>query len=450
MTALRAAQLVALLTLAVICISCGDTFRPVAIPVTPNPPDPASFHFALVISQNPAATTNNPGAITRIDVSGDTNVAVAKMGIGPVHGTLSPDATRVYVANNLDDTISAFSTSDSTNITTISLPSGSHPNFVATTQSDTVYVSNFGDATLTPPVPPYVAAIATGTNIVSHTIPVGARPIAMAETPDGKKLYVVNQDSGNVTAVNTIDKSVNATIATGTSPISAVARSDGHRVYVLDQLSGTVFAIDTFSDAIVGTATAGAGANYLYYDQPRNRIYIANPATHQIAVFDASVDPTPTSPPTPLPAIDLSATCGAGCTIAGITVLPDGSRAYVLTYNEVACAIAGDVAPCLATNVTVIKAADNSIGKTLSVDPGTAGQVSTAAVCTSARFRRFIAASADSSHVYVSNCDAGTTASIRTSDDTKVLDLKAPFGTPTSGTGNPPPPQNPVFIIAGR
>ena len=113
MTALRAAKLAALSALALVCISCGDTFRPVAIPVTPNPPDPASFHFALVISQNPAATTNNPGAITRIDVSGDTNVAVAKMGIGPVHGSLSPDATGVYVANSLDDTVSAFSTSDS-------------------------------------------------------------------------------------------------------------------------------------------------------------------------------------------------------------------------------------------------------------------------------------------------------------------------------------------------
>jgi YVTN family beta-propeller protein len=449
-TASRAAQLVALLTLALICMSCGDTFRPVAIPVTPNPPDPASFHFALVISQNPAATTNNPGAVTRIDVSGDTNVAVAKMGIGPVHGTLSPDATRVYVANSLDDTVSAFSTSDSTNITTISLPAGSHPNFVATTQSDTVYVANLGDATLTPAVPPYVAAITTGTNFVSHTIAVGTNPIALAETPDGKKLYVVNQGSGTVTPVNTIDKSANLPIATGTSPIWAVARSDSHRVYVLDQPSGNIFAIDTFTDAVVGTATAGAGANYLYYDQPRNRIYIANTSTHQIAVFDASVDPAPTPPPTPLPAIDLSATCGTGCTIAGITVLPDGSRAYVLTYNEVACGNAGEVAPCLATKITVIKASDNSIGKTFSVDPGATGQVPTAAVCTSARFRRFIAASADSSHLYVSNCDAGSTASIRTSDDTKVLDLKAPFGTPTSGNGNAPPPQNPVFIIAGR
>ena len=450
MTALRAAKLAALSALALVCISCGDTFRPVAIPVTPNPPDPASFHFALIISQNPAATTNNPGAITRIDVSGDTNVAVAKMGIGPVHGSLSPDATRVYVANSLDDTVSAFSTSDSTNITTISLPSGSHPNFVVTTQSDTVYVANLGDATLTPPVPPYVAAITTGTNIVSHTIPVETNPIAMAETPDGKKLYVVNQGSGTVTPVNTVDKSVNLPIAVGSSPVSVVARADSHRVYALDQLSGNISAIDTFSDAVVGTATAGVGANYLYYDQPRNRIYIANPTTHQIALFDASVDPALAPPATPLPAIDLSATCGTGCTIAGITVLPDGSRAYVLTYNEVACANAGDVAPCLATKVTVIQAGGNSMGKTISVDPGTAGQVPTVAVCTSARFRRFIAASADSSHVYVSNCDAGSTASIRTSDDTKVLDLKAPFGTPTSGNGNAPPPQNPVFIIAGR
>ena len=445
MTASRLARLMALSALILVCISCGDTFRPVAIPITPNPPDPAAFHFALVISQNSAGTTNNPGASSRIDVSGDTNVAVAKVGLGPVHGTLTPDASRVYVANSLDDTVSSYSTADSTTITTISLPPGSHPNFVTTTQSDTVYVANLGDGG---GVLPSVSAITTATNVVTRAIPVGTSPVAMTETPDGKKLYVVNQGSGNITAVNTVDKSVNATIATGTSPVWAVARSDSHRVYVLDRGSGAIFAIDTFSDTpIAPPLIVGAGANYMFYSPPQNRLYvtITSSTTHQLAVFDASVDP-----PAALPTIDLSSTCGTNCTVAGVTALPDGSRAYVLTYEDAACASATDVPPCIATRVTVVKTSDNSIEKTFSVDPGTSGEVPSAAVCSSARFRRFIAASADSSRVYVANCDAGSTASIRTSDDTHVLDLKAPFGTSTASDGDAPPPQNPVFIIAGR
>ena len=444
MTALPAVRLGAVLVLLVICISCGDTFRPVAIPVTPNPPDPASLHFSLVLSQNINGSISNPGAVSRIDVSGDTDVGVAKVGLGPVHGTLLPDGSRVYVANIQEDTVSVYAPSDSTAVNTISLPAGSHPNFVYTTQADTVYVANLGDGGA---VTPNVAAITTGTNVASRSISVGANPIAMTETPDGKKLYVVNQGSGNVTSVNTVDKSVNATIPTGTSPVWAVARSDSHRVYVLDQASGAIFDIDTFSDTAVGTpVSVGAGANYLFYSQSQNRLYvtITTPTTHQLAVFDASVDP-----PAALPTVNLA--CGTNCQVAGVTALPDGSRAYVLTYEDAPCG-GGDAPPCIATNVSVVKTTDNSVGTPIPVDPGSNGEVPAAAVCDTVRFRRFIAASTDSTRVYVSNCDAGSTAVVRTSDNTHVIDLKAPFGTPDPGAngGNPPPPQNPIFIIAGR
>jgi YVTN family beta-propeller protein len=436
MTALRSVRFGVVFALALICVSCGDTFRPVAIPVTPNPPDPASFHYALILSQNINGATSNPGASSRIDVSGDTNVAIAKVGLGPVHGVLTPDGSRVYVANIQEDTVSAYSPSDSTTVNTISLPAGSHPNFVVTTQTDTVYVANLGDGVT---VPPNVAAIATGTNVATVTIPVGNNPIAMTETPDGKKLYVLNQGSGTVTAINTSDKSVNTTIATGASPVWAVARSDNHRVYVLDA-SGAVTSIDPFTDGILGTpVNVGAGANFIFYSQANNRLYVANSTAHQVAVFDASVDP-----PAALPTVQLCATC----TVSAVTALADGTRAYIVTNQDADCA-SGEIAPCTATTVTVIKTADNSVKTTVPVDPGTSVEVPNSTVCDTARFRRFIAASVDSSRVYVSNCDAGSTAVIRTSDDTHVIDLKAPFGTP-SASEDIPPPQNPVFIIAGR
>jgi YVTN family beta-propeller protein len=458
MKALRSVRFAALLALFSICLSCGDTFRPVAIPVTPNPPDPASLHYALVISTNESMVPDpnnpnafisvfNPGAISRVDVSGDTNVAVAKIGLGPVHGTLTSDGNRVYVANFQEDSVSEYSPADSTTVNTVSLPAGSHPNFVYTTEAATVYVANLGDGVS---VTPNVAAIATGTNVATQTIPVGANPIAMTETADGKKLYVVNQGSGTITAVNTSDKSVSATIATGPSPVWAVARSDSQRVYVLDS-TGLLSVVDTFADSVVGTpVNVGTGASFMFYSQAGNRLYVANSTARQLAVYDVSVDP-----PAPLPAVDLSAgsnpACSGACTVAAVTALADGTRAYVLSYENAPCA-AGETAPCTATKVTVIKTADDTVKTTVAVDPGSNGEVPNAAVCDTARFRRFIAASVDSSRVYVSNCDAGSTAVIRTSDDTHVLDLTAPFGSsaPNSTNGAVPPPQNPVFIIAGR
>jgi DNA-binding beta-propeller fold protein YncE len=59
-----------------------------------------------------------------------------------------------------------------------------------------------------------------------------------------------------------------------------------------------------------------------------------------------------------------------------------------------------------------------------------------------------IAAAADSSRVYVGNCDAGNTAVIQTSNDTLLLNIAAPLGAfkPPATT---PAPQKPVFVLAG-
>ena len=64
-------------------------------------------------------------------------------------------------------------------------------------------------------------------------------------------------------------------------------------------------------------------------------------------------------------------------------------------------------------------------------------------------FELFTAASADSSKVYVGNCDARNTSIIRTSDDIKVLDMAAPLSANTPPNGGSPLPQNPVFVLAG-
>src|SRR5207249_397928 len=118
-----------LMLLSLLTVSCGETFRPIAQPVLGPQPNPAAFHFVISISTNGAA---DPGSASRIDVSGDTAVGVLQTGVAPAHATLIPNGTKLYVANASEDTVSANNTSTPTVATTISLPSGSQPVFVAT------------------------------------------------------------------------------------------------------------------------------------------------------------------------------------------------------------------------------------------------------------------------------------------------------------------------------
>ena len=437
MTAPRLARVAGLLLLLGVWPSCGDYYRPVATPIAPTQPNPAFTHLAVVINGNGAA---NPGSSTTIDVSGDSAVSQSTVGLVPVHAALLQGGTRVYVANSQEDTVSTFSPGIATPVSTIPLPSGcgtppcSKPDFVAGTEFLTVYVANSASST--------VSAISTIDNVVTNTIPVGVNPVAMAETPDQQKLYVANAGSngtgGSVTSINTIDKSVNPPVVNGTwiSPVWVVARSDSQMVYVLDQGTGNVSAIDPASNTVVNSVPVGAGADFMVYDPTLNRLYVTNPAAGTVTCINAATDALVVPPVAVANAVSVAA-------------LPDGTRVYVSS----AAVSAGTVT----SQVTVLNTASLSVKTTI---PLTA----VPAVCaTRTHSELFMAAAADSSRVYVGNCDAGNTAVIQTSDDTLVLQVPAPLSAqaPTAPVNGECPnrqlpkngiciaPQNPVFVLAG-
>ncbi len=387
--------------LPLICLSCGETYRPVANPVTPNPPNPEFSHVALVISGNGA---NNPGAGTSIDVSGDTAVSQATVGLMPSYAALAASGTRAYVTNSLDDTVSEFSPSSPTPVTTLSLPAGSVPTFAGTGETSTVYVVNSGAGN--------VAAISIASNVITNTIPVGANPVALVETPltsvsGPQKVYVANQGSGTVSVISSLDKSVSTAIGTWTSPVWAAARSDANRVYILDSGAGTVSAIDTAHDTeLPTTASVGAEANFMAYDPIRNRLYVTNPATNLLSIIDVSNDTLTTS------------TVAVAAPIS-VAVLPDGSRIYVAS-----AAVSGGI---VNSSVSVVNAGNLSIATTIPL-------ASVAQSCVSSRFELSVAASADGTRVYVGNCDAGNTTIIQTSTDTVVTNLPAPTSAAPAST----------------
>jgi len=418
MTVVRAAGV---LLLMLICLSCGETYRPVATPIIPSLPNPGFSHFALIISGN---GSDHPGASTSINVSGDTAESQSTVGLMPVRAAVVLNGTRVYVANSHDDTVSSFSPTSPTPVTTISLPAGSAPSFVATAENASVYVANSGNNT--------VSAITMANNVLEqpvYGISVGIDPVWLAETPNLQKLYVANRGNGagggSVTSINPVDRSVNPPIsnATWVSPVSVAARSDGNRAYVLDQGSGMVSAIDTASDTVVNSVSVGVGANFMLYDSTRNRLYVSNPVANTVTYLQASTDA-------------LSATVLTIANPISVAVLPDGTRAYV---SSAAVSTSGTVT-YVTSRITVINASSGTVTTTIPL-------TSVAQVCASNPSELSMAAAADSSRVYVGNCDAGNVAIIQTLSDTMLLQLPAPqSATFSNGT---PLPQNPVFVVAG-
>ena len=377
------------------------------------------------------------------------------------------------------------------------------PDFVTSTQTSAAYIANYGQengANCSLASTDSIAALNTVSSIISNIayLPAGSHPVLMEETPNGQNLFVVNQGDGisatNVLNLSTIDLSTTATIPIGINPSWIASRPDGQRVYVVTQGDGQLYTIR--SDNTVASTAVGVGANYVLYDKALNRLYVTSPAATPganglVYVFRATGDlpaalVTPSgNPPGALviPAVPPCATAPATCgpvIPASIAALPDGSRFYVASYQvQSPCSDPkAGTGPCIIPMITVfdaasltIRAASSSLfGSELSLfssPPFGVGQYAVPALAScvpppiytpaSTRFRMFATAASDSSHVYVSICDAGAIADISTTtntlsqgtnaNDKLVIDLLAPLSAGGVGVNAP---QSPIFLLAGQ
>jgi YVTN family beta-propeller protein len=503
--------------LALLFVACGQVYRPVVLPCSvggipgcpvESPPTPANFHAVFAISTN---APNYPGGALQIDVAGDSiiaetptsDISAPNLGDVPTNAASLPNNSRVFVASAgsvlpggidvLSSFTPAFDLPFDTGfgpVNTIFLTPGSQPVFVNTTQNGAVYVANFGTNS--------VSAVNTNSNYVSNTVSVGEQPVALAEIPNALKLYVANQgtsqSTSSISSLNVQDLSANiVTGFSGTNPVWVVARGDSQKVYVLTQGDGQLVTIDTATDTVTSSLPVGAGANFIFFDPHLNRLYVTNPSTSMVYVFSDTGGPNDT--PLQLAAISFAlgtAPCSIGpsaCTPTSVTALLDGSRFYVASYQTAASCpdiVVGASSPCIIPGLAIFDANSftlkypntkypNTPTLSLLTYPFATGQYAVPTVGTvpqfgscvapaapnlyapgATRFRVFTAASVDSSHVYVSICDAGSIADINASGsntntnggspipaDSLVTDLPTAYGVCTQSTCS-----NPASITA--
>jgi hypothetical protein len=384
------------------------------------------------------------------------------------------------------------------------------PDFVTTAQSSAVFVANYGvenDTSCNVSSTDSIAVLSPSTNAITqiaYQAP-ASHPVAMVETPDGNNLYVLNQNNTIVDLSPTSLESdlTSAPLATitlpsgSTNPVWAVSRVDSQFVYVITEGDGSLQTISPLTNTIVSTQPVGGpGANFVLYDPNLNRLYVTNPTAGNVYVFDAGTAGTAGTGPTPptlLTTISMSSgtnpPCPTGCSPVSVAALADGSRFYVASFSTASSCPDPNVGAgtaCVIPMLTVFDAASMAVkpsNSTLSLLPPSislfnsplfsasqyAVPIATATNCQppatytpgATRFRMFTAASADSSHVYVSICDAGVIADIATTTttlptgatntpDQLITDLAAPYSAAPAGASGAPPLQNPIFLLTGQ
>jgi 6-phosphogluconolactonase (cycloisomerase 2 family) len=162
----------------------------------------------------------------------------------------------------------------------------------------------------------------------------GLTSVSAAASPDGRRLYVVNQTSGTVTQYDiavdgTLAPKIPDSVATGSSPQGLAVAPDSRHVYVVNQGDRTVgvYGVDG-AGALTSTssAAAGRGAAQIALSPDGSSAYVTNLTEGSISQYDVGADGalTPKDP----------AAVAAGSRPSGIAVSADGASVYVT--NQVA------------------------------------------------------------------------------------------------------------------
>jgi len=365
---MRICALVALLIVAAMMPSCGETFRPITTPIILPSGVPNTINTVVVIA---SADTVNPGIAQHINLSGDTVTSEVLLGYNPVSAYSSSVSARTTVANAGGATTSGIAASTISEYFTpipsfngaasISLPVNTKANAMYTystlplnTTSGATYTNNSsfvytflnGPISVGGPNVNTVGVINSSNDFLSKQILLGAnintKPTAMVGTPNGSFLYVADSNTSSVYIIDQVDHSVFPnTIAVGSNPNSMVITTDGSYIYVMNSGSSSVSVINTTTNTVVKTILLTPSQNpvKMIYDPKLLRIYVLNhgpsgPTASAGSLSIINADPTDITPNTGFNGTIVSPDVPVDINPVDMASLPNGSFVYILTQGD--------------------------------------------------------------------------------------------------------------------
>ncbi|HVW09493.1 MAG TPA: beta-propeller fold lactonase family protein [Bryobacteraceae bacterium] len=186
----------------------------------------------------------------------------------------APAAPQLYVSDEVSGDLSIIDTTSFavTNIHLGKRARGIHPS----PDGKTIYVALSGspiggpnvDESKLPPPDKSADAIAefdVATRKVRRMLQAGSDPENFAVSPDGKTIFVSNEDDDGVSFLDVAAGKLTKTIKTGEEPEGVTVSPDGKYVYSTNEADGTVTVIDIAAEKLIKTMKVGR--------RPRNVVF---------------------------------------------------------------------------------------------------------------------------------------------------------------------------------
>jgi len=143
-----------------------------------------------------------------------------------------------------------------------------------------------------------------------------ASPVELLFSPDGARLYVLCEQSGEVRVLNAATYAPMKTIAVGHVPRGFSLSADGARLFVANSWDDTISVIDTHALKVVATWPVGMEPSSVVEGRAGKYLFVANRISNDVAVLNARTG-----------AEVKRLVAGRGASY--MTLSPDGQRIYV-------------------------------------------------------------------------------------------------------------------------
>lgn len=394
----------------VIASGCGNQYRPVITPINPTGPAAQPSAYVTVASQpgpvlvgTCTGTTDSTSSVfTLLDFSGDSIVAQANGGNGPLTFSLDVGGANAY-APNCDGTLTTAQATtaslETKYVLTSTLPPYATPTntllangslYVTETYADvpTGYTSPTCLPTTTGgPQPPCVAQMTGSPSALKQEIPVAPSLINLTGFSTGQRIYAISQGNsgtgtqpawgdcatpsavsaaGEADAIETTTNTISARLPLGVCPVFGFMTPDTLRTFIANRGSGTITVINSQLNAIDTahpTISVGAGPVYIDYYRNGQVLVTSNYDANTISIIDVSLDTYGNDSAT---FGTVLATVPVGLHPVEVSVLQDGSRVYVANQGDFATCVAGGVTTGCGS-VSIVNLSTYKVEKTLTL-----------------------------------------------------------------------------------
>jgi YVTN family beta-propeller protein len=207
-----------------------------------------------------------------------TLTAKIRVGKDPQWVAVNPGTHRLYVANDLDGTVSVIDTTNNALLTNVLVSSGVTYLDVNPT-TNLIYVAgsyNSGQVTV----------INGADNSILTTISVGQGSYGIAVNQMTNRIYAVNNQDSTVSVIDGSTNTVIATAPVGSGPRYVVVDPVANFIYVSDFT--TLYAINGQTNLVVNSLTASHDITGLAADPVRQRVYITDDVITMLIGIDTT------------------------------------------------------------------------------------------------------------------------------------------------------------------